>query len=680
MCLTETALAKDIQTGQVSGFSLNSEGATYVLKGDIVANRTAFSIEADNLIFDGNGHKIDCGLTGSGVGILSNSYRNITIKNVKVVQHNSKIDSHGISLQNTAHIRISNCSASSIAGSGIYVTGSSATIDQCKTLSITGKSLYLVTKDSRAVNCSAVSDSDYAIYLANSDNNTVSNCTGYSNTSCGIGFIKSNNNKVSNCTGYSNTSHGLSFVKCTNNEIHTSNGYTDSSNKGSGINLMDASNNIFVNSEGASYLRSGIHLNNLTKYNIFINCIGDSFGNNSIYRGIWFTFPADTCSGTNIYKSCTSRSKLATTSNNPKATTLLAMGDSITAGGAAGLPYGAYIYYANLTLGNRGYIFYNAGIGGETSASGKIRFLDEMALFRPEYVTIMYGANDLKIARSQESITDDILWMATQAKAKGATPVILLTSVRRGSEKNTTSLNKNLSAQALEAGYCVFNVYDIIDTIPNNGKYDAYNATNYVDSVHPTQAANKLIGEALAEYIVTLSNKEKAYPFANFTVNVSSGDVPLCVQLTDLSENATGYNWDFGDGNYSTAKNPIHLYTKEGNYTIKLIASNELGDNTTKKPDYIILRTTVNATIPKLSFWGSRVSGTAPLTIRFTDASTGKPTEWKWDFGDRTYSTAQKPKHTYSKAGNYTVTLKASNTAGTGAKTRIDYIKVKAPV
>lgn len=186
------------------------------------------------------------------------------------------------------------------------------------------------------------------------------------------------------------------------------------------------------------------------------------------------------------------------------------MGDSITAGGAAGIPYGAYIHYANISLWNQGYVFYNAGLGGETAASGRIRFLDEMAVFNPKYVTIMYGANDLKAERHQQSIIDDILWMATQAKTHGATPIILLTSPRRGAETETTYLNQNLSSQASKAGYSVFNVYDIIDSVPNNSKYDQYNATNYVDSVHPNQAANKLIGEALAKHIAELTTNNSS--------------------------------------------------------------------------------------------------------------------------------------------------------------------------
>ena len=69
------------------------------------------------------------------------------------------------------------------------------------------------------------------------------------------------------------------------------------------------------------------------------------------------------------------------------------------------------------------------------------------------------------------------------------------------------ALDQNLSSQAIAAGYHVFNVYDIIDTVPNNGQYDAYNSMNYVDSVHPTQAANKLIGDAFAKYIAALNSK-----------------------------------------------------------------------------------------------------------------------------------------------------------------------------
>jgi YVTN family beta-propeller protein len=63
-------------------------------------------------------------------------------------------------------------------------------------------------------------------------------------------------------------------------------------------------------------------------------------------------------------------------------------------------------------------------------------------------------------------------------------------------------------------------------------------------------------------------------PFANFSSNVTSGYVPLYVQFTDLSINATSWNWDFGDGANSTDQNPMHIYSAIGNYTVNLTVSN----------------------------------------------------------------------------------------------------------
>lgn len=64
-----------------------------------------------------------------------------------------------------------------------------------------------------------------------------------------------------------------------------------------------------------------------------------------------------------------------------------------------------------------------------------------------------------------------------------------------------------------------------------------------------------------------------ATPVANFSSNVTKGYSPLSVQFTDLSENATGWNWNFGDGVTSTGKNPVHAYSEAGTYIVKLTAT-----------------------------------------------------------------------------------------------------------
>lgn len=68
---------------------------------------------------------------------------------------------------------------------------------------------------------------------------------------------------------------------------------------------------------------------------------------------------------------------------------------------------------------------------------------------------------------------------------------------------------------------------------------------------------------------------------ANFSSNVTGGFAPLSVKFIDLSENTTGWNWDFGDGNTSTDQNPTHTYFSAGNYTINLTATN--GNSTDSK-------------------------------------------------------------------------------------------------
>jgi len=82
---------------------------------------------------------------------------------------------------------------------------------------------------------------------------------------------------------------------------------------------------------------------------------------------------------------------------------------------------------------------------------------------------------------------------------------------------------------------------------------------------------------------------------------------------------------------------------------------------------------------PVADFSGTPTSGAAPLAVNFTDASTNSPTSWSWDFGDSSTSTVQNSSHTYNSAGNYTVSLTASNAGGSDGETKTDYITVTVP-
>ncbi len=77
-------------------------------------------------------------------------------------------------------------------------------------------------------------------------------------------------------------------------------------------------------------------------------------------------------------------------------------------------------------------------------------------------------------------------------------------------------------------------------------------------------------------------------------------------------------------------------------------------------------------------FITDRTTGCLPLTVKFTDQSTGAPTSWKWDIsnnGSIDY-TAQNPTHTFTTAGTYTVKLVAFNSTTQDSVTKISVITV----
>jgi PKD repeat protein len=82
---------------------------------------------------------------------------------------------------------------------------------------------------------------------------------------------------------------------------------------------------------------------------------------------------------------------------------------------------------------------------------------------------------------------------------------------------------------------------------------------------------------------------------------------------------------------------------------------------------------------PKADFQATPRAGTAPLTVTFTNASTGIYDTCLWDLGDgESSSDCGGPVHAYA-AGTYTVSLTVSGTGGTDMVTRPGYITAYAP-
>lgn len=69
-------------------------------------------------------------------------------------------------------------------------------------------------------------------------------------------------------------------------------------------------------------------------------------------------------------------------------------------------------------------------------------------------------------------------------------------------------------------------------------------------------------------------------------------------------------------------------------------------------------------------------SGQAPLSVTFTDRSSGPVESWAWQFGDGLVSQDQNPIHQYAKPGSYQVTLTVSGAGKTHTTTKTGYIAV----
>ncbi len=148
-----------------------------------------------------------------------------------------------------------------------------------------------------------------------------------------------------------------------------------------------------------------------------------------------------------------------------------------------------------------------------------------------------------------------------------------------GSFNNTTELAFAADKVFVGSG----NITAPSSAVPNTPLRMRISADYYLNAT-PTPCSNPQVGQVEDYTVVILPNLN--LPVAAFTADTFS--CSGTVQFTDLTQNApTFWQWNFGDGNFSTFQNPIHTYTNSGTYTVKLIAYNNNGTDTVTYVDYI---------------------------------------------------------------------------------------------
>ncbi|HJW30344.1 MAG TPA: PKD domain-containing protein, partial [Saprospiraceae bacterium] len=158
-------------------------------------------------------------------------------------------------------------------------------------------------------------------------------------------------------------------------------------------------------------------------------------------------------------------------------------------------------------------------------------------------------------------------------------------------------------------------------------------------------------------------------PFSDFDYS----DNGLTITFSNLSQFATSYLWNFGDGNTSTATNPTHTYAEDGTYLVKLTAFNSCGNDVSQQTLVII-------TPPFADFSSDITDGCDPMEVQFLNYSSSNSTSFNWTFpgGSPATSTAFQPLVLYETPGTYAVTLVAHNAAGQDVFSISNYITVTA--
>lgn len=127
-----------------------------------------------------------------------------------------------------------------------------------------------------------------------------------------------------------------------------------------------------------------------------------------------------------------------------------------------------------------------------------------------------------------------------------------------------------------------------------------------------------------------------ANPIANFTTDTTTASCPpLIVNFENISQNASSYEWNFGDGSGSSnLENPPHVYTNPGVFDVTLIAiANDVCRDT------FAVGSLISLDGPDGSFTFEMDNPCIPTTVNFFAESNDFYT-YIWDYGDGVLDTS----------------------------------------
>lgn len=188
------------------------------------------------------------------------------------------------------------------------------------------------------------------------------------------------------------------------------------------------------------------------------------------------------------------------------------------------------------------------------------------------------------------------------------------------------------------------------DPNPSN-VYHSASTFNVSLTVIDTNGCKEVI--SMPGYITT------SRPWTRFT-----SDTLTCpgaaVRFINRTTGASKFLWNFGDGDTSTAPNPLHTYRNYGSYSVSLTAIDTSGCDSTLTKNSL-----VKVDSAAIDFHVDRTfSPCPPLVSVFSSVSNRSDLKFTWDFGDGYKDTAANPTHIFFHPGVYTVKLIGTSKLG----------------
>jgi gliding motility-associated-like protein len=198
-----------------------------------------------------------------------------------------------------------------------------------------------------------------------------------------------------------------------------------------------------------------------------------------------------------------------------------------------------------------------------------------------------------------------------------------------------------------------------VDTV-----YNAGIQTHYYENNSNAPTTFNIILRAINQFGCedTLERSFVLYPALNAEFSVDTvGCSPFTVQFDNLTNGASSYHWDFGDGTVSTDEEPYHtyvnVYSNPVEYDVSLIVTSGYG--------CVDTATTIITVYPSpdAQFSVSPTVMTLPnSTVHLNNLTSGTNWNCLWLFGNGDSSNVCQPgEYTYNSAGNYTIMLIVSN-------------------